>query len=110
MGLLDTEAGKRRMLSVEIPVIERYNKERDPEYKIRVRRVGQGILLEYRLKPMHNVYELETRLYATYPVTPPETRVVTPLDFCPHLLEGQTLCLWRQGSTRETSRWEPAKF
>lgn len=98
------------MLSIEIPVIERYNRGRDSQYKIRVRKVGQGILLEYRLKPMHNVYDLETRLYATYPTTPPETRVVTPLDFCPHLLEGQTLCLWRQGSTRETSRWEPAKF
>ena len=41
---------------------------------------------------------------------PPETRVVTPLKHCPHLLEGQTLCLWRQGSTRQTSRWDPAKF
>ena len=28
MGLLDTEAGKRRLLSVEIPVVERYNEAR----------------------------------------------------------------------------------
>ena len=26
--------------------------------------------------------------------------MLTPLKHCPHLLEGQTLCLWRQGSTR----------
>ena len=25
-------------------------------------------------------------------------------------LEGQTLCLWRQGSTRMTSRWDPSRF
>ena len=52
----------------------------------------------------------ETRLVASYPTVPPETRVLTPLKHCPHLLEGQTLCLWRQGSTRTTSRWDPAKF
>ena len=33
MGLLDSEAGKRRLLSVEIPVIERYNEGRDPAYQ-----------------------------------------------------------------------------
>ena len=41
---------------------------------------------------------------------PPETRVLTALKHCPHLLEGQTLCLWRQGSTRAGSRWDPARF
>ena len=41
---------------------------------------------------------------------PPETRVLTALKHCPHLLEGQTLCLWRQGSTRATSRWDPSRF
>ena len=40
MSLLDTEAGKRRLLSVEIPVIERYNEGRDPAYQIRLARVG----------------------------------------------------------------------
>lgn len=110
MGLLDSDQGKRRLLTVEIPVIERYNKGRDPEYRIRTVPAGGALALRYRLKPGHNIYELETRLFSTYPTTPPETRVLTPIKPCPHLLEGQTLCLWRQGSTRQTSRWDPAKF
>src|SRR3979490_1887762 len=109
MGLLDSEAGKRRLLSVEIPVIERYNDGREPTYKIRVVPLGSSLVLRYRLKPAHNVYQLETRLLSSSPTVPPETRVVTPMKHCPHLLEGQTLCLWRQGSTRAGSRWEPAK-
>ena len=68
------------------------------------------LVLRYQLKPGHNVYKLETRLGPNYPTVPPETRVLTPLKHCPHLLEGQTLCMWRQGSTRVTSRWDPAKF
>lgn len=110
MGLLDSEAGKKRLLAVEIPVIERYNQGRDPDFQVRLARKGNGLTLSYRLKPGHNTYELETRLLATYPVTPPETRVLTLLKPCPHMLEGQTLCLWRQGSTRQTSRWDPARF
>ncbi len=110
MGLLDSEAGKRRLLTVELPVIERYNDGRDADYKIQVQREGNTLLLRYRLKPAHNVYQLETRLLASYPAVPPETRVLTQLQPCPHLLVGQTLCLWRQGSTRQTSRWDPAKF
>ena len=110
MGLLDSEAGKRRLLSVEIPVIERYNAGRDPAFQVRMVRSAGSLLLRYRLKPGHNVYEVETRLPAGYPSVPPETRVVTPLKHCPHLLEGQTLCLWRQGSTRQTSRWDPARY
>ncbi|MFL5243634.1 MAG: hypothetical protein ACJ8FY_16125 [Gemmataceae bacterium] len=110
MGLLDSEAGKQRLLSVEVPVIERYNEGRDPAFKIRVVRLGSTLVLRYSLKPGHNVYQLETRLVSSYPTVPPETRVITPLKHCPHLLEGQTLCLWRQGSTRVTSRWDPAKF
>ena len=47
---------------------------------------------------------------AALEAVPPETRVVSPLKHCPHLLEGQTLCLWRQGSTRAASRWDPARF
>src|SRR3954454_3789313 len=109
-SLLDTEGGKRRLLSVEIPVLERYNEGRDPEYRIRVQRHGNGLLLRYRLKPGHNVYELETRLVSSYPTVPPETRVLNQLAICPHLLEGQMLCLWRQGSTRATSRWDPSRF
>ncbi len=110
MGLLDSQAGKLRLLSVEIPIIERYNQGRDAPYQIRLHKHAGGLVLEYRLKPMHNVYELETRLPSTYPATPPETRVVTSLKACPHLLEGQTLCLWKQGSRRQTSRWDPAQF
>ena len=110
MGLLDSESGKRRLLSVEVPAIERYNDGRDPAFKIQVTRLGGSLLLRYRLKPGHNIYQVETRLPSSYPTVPPETRVVTPLKHCPHLLEGQTLCLWRQGSTRESSRWDPAQF
>ena len=110
MALLDSEAGKRRMLSIEIPILERYNADRADAFKIKVVRHGKSLLLCYRLKPMHNVYELETRLPSGYPAVPPETRVITPLDLCPHLLDGQQLCMWRQGSTRETNRWDPAKF
>jgi hypothetical protein len=110
MGLLDSEVGKRRLLAVEIPVIERYNEGRDPDFRIRLERQSNLLVLRYRLKPVHNVYELETRLFSSYPITPPETRVLTPIKPCPHLLEGQTLCMWRQGSTRQTSRWDPARF
>ena len=62
MGLLDTEQGKRRLLSVEIPVIERYNEGRDEEFKIRLSRADGSLVLRYRLKPGHNIYEAETRL------------------------------------------------
>ncbi len=109
MGLLDSEEGKRRLLSVEIPVIERYNTDRDEDFQIKVVKYGTGLILKYKLKPGHNVYQLETRLGTSYPTVPPETRVLTPLRHCPHLLEGQSLCMWRQGSTRTTSRWDPSK-
>ena len=110
MGLLDTELGKRRLLSVEVPAIEKYNEGREQGFRIAVTRVGGALVLGYLLKPCHNPYRLETRLLSSYPTVPPETRVLTPLKHCPHLLEGQTLCLWRQGSTRAGSRWDPAKF
>ena len=110
MGLLDTDEGKRRLLSVEIPIIERYNQERDAEYRIVAQRQGSGLALRFRLKPVHHIYELETRLLSSYPTTPPETRVLTPIKPCPHLLEGQLLCMWRQGSTWTTSRWDPSRF
>ena len=110
MGLLDTELGKRRLLSVEVPAIEKYNEGRDAGFKIALARVGGTLVLSYQLKPVHNTYRLETRLLSSYPTVPPETRVITPLKHCPHLLEGQTMCLWRQGSTRAASRWDPAKF
>jgi len=110
MSLLVSEEGKRRLLTIEIPIIERYNQDRAAEFKIKVERQGKTLGLRYRLKPMHNIYELETRLPPGYPTVPPETRVVTPLDACPHLLDGQLLCMWRQGSTWRTNRWDPAKF
>jgi hypothetical protein len=110
MGLLDTELGKRRLLAVEVPAIEAYNDGRASEYRIAVTRLAGSLVLSYRLKPCHNLYQLETRLLSSYPIVPPETRILTPLKHCPHLLEGQTLCLWRQGSTRAASRWDPAQF
>ena len=51
MGLLDSEAGKRRLLTIEIPVIERYNQARDEAYKVQAVRVGTSLVLRYRLKP-----------------------------------------------------------
>src|ERR1051325_116769 len=106
MGLFDSEAGKRRLLTVEIPILERYNADRAEAFKIKVAREGAGLLLLYRLKPMHNVYEMTTYLPSDSPPAPPEPRVVTPLALCPPLLEGQLLCRWRRGSTGETSRWD----
>src|SRR5262245_40656219 len=87
MGLLDSEAGKRRLLTVELPVIEAYNNGRDEQFQVRLNRENGALILRYRLKPGHNVYELETRLGPNYPTVPPETRVVTRLRHCPHLLE-----------------------
>jgi hypothetical protein len=110
MSLLQSNAGKRRLLSVEVPVIERYNEGRAEAFKVRVSREGGRLVLRYALKPGHNVYEMETVLPAAYPASPPETRVLTPMKMCPHLLEGQRLCLWRQGSTRQESRWDPSRF
>jgi len=110
MGLFDTDEGKRRLLSVELPILERYNQERDADFRIVAQRQGSGLALRFRLKPVHNIYELETRLLSCYPTTPPETRVLTPIKPCPHLLEGQLLCMWRQGSTWTTSRWDPSRF
>ncbi len=57
MSLLDSEAGKRRLLTIEIPVIERYNEGRDPAFRIRVHRVGGALVLSYCLKPGHNAYQ-----------------------------------------------------
>jgi hypothetical protein len=110
MSLLTTEEGKRRLLSVEVPVIEKYNEGRAKDFIIHLDPRGDEVVLCYRLKPGHNIYELETRLTASYPASPPITRVLTPLSHCPHLLDGQTLCLWRQSSARESSRWDPARF
>ena len=108
--MLFSEAGKRRLLSVEIPVIEHYNEGRHDQYQIRVVKTKSALVLKYRLKPARNVYELETRLPEGYPEDPPETRVLTPLKQCPHLLQSQTLCLWRQSSERESHRWDPSQF
>src|SRR5438067_3056850 len=110
MGLLDSDAGKRRLLSVEIPVIERYNEGRDPEFKIQLIRVGSSLVLRYRLKPGHNIYQLETRLASSYPSVPPETRVLTQLKHCPHLLEGKTSAYWEQGTTRRTTAGNPPRL
>ena len=80
MSLLDSEAGKRRLLTIEIPVIERYNEGRDPDFQYSCcSRLGGALVLSYRLKPGHNIYQLETRLVSSYPTVPPETRVLTAL-------------------------------
>ncbi len=110
MGILDTEEGKKRILCVELPAIEKYNQGRDPFFRICVRRQNGGFYLRYRLKPMHNIYQLETRLPALYPIISPETRVRTPLQSCPHLLSNQLLCLWRPGTHRKDNHWDPARF
>jgi hypothetical protein len=110
MGFLDTEPGKRRLLAVEVPAVERYNADRAPAFRITVARAGGGLVLSYALMPFHNLYRLETRLLSSYPIVPPETRVLTPLKHCPHLLEGQTVCLWRQGSMRAVNRWDASQF
>lgn len=109
MGLLDSDAGKRRLLSVEIPALELYNKHRAEDYQITVVRTASSLVLHYQLKPCHNIYVLESRLVASYPIIPPETRILTPIKQCPHILEGQTVCTWRQSSTRSKSRWNPAE-
>ena len=109
MGLLDSDAGKRRLLSVEIPVIERYNQDRDGDFKIQFVKLGSTLVLRYRLKPMHNVYQLETRLVASYPTVRRKRAWSRPLVVCPHLLEGQTLCMWRQGSTRHDEPLGPCQ-
>lgn len=110
MSLLQSNAGKRRLLCVEVPILERYNHDREDGFKVRLERQPGRLLLHYALKPGHNVYQLETVLPSEYPTQPPITRVLTPLLTCPHLLEGQRLCLWRQGSTRQESRWDPARY
>lgn len=110
MGLFDTEVGKRRLLTVELPAIEKYNEGRSSQFRVQAKKVRNSLVLTYHLKPCHNTYQLETRLEANYPIIPPITVIKTPIKLCPHLLEGQTLCLWRQSSTREASRWDAAKF
>jgi len=45
MSLLESEAGKRRLLSIEVPVIERYNEGRDPAFRVRLARHGGGLTL-----------------------------------------------------------------
>ncbi|MFZ9794354.1 MAG: hypothetical protein ACO3F3_18665, partial [Gemmataceae bacterium] len=71
--LLKNEAAKKRLVTVEFPVIEQYNKDRDDIYKITVQTTSDGLALKYKLKPGHNVYELVTTLFAGYPLVPPET-------------------------------------
>ena len=59
MGLLYSEAGKRRLLSVEIPVIERYNEGREPAYKIQVSRLGGSLVLEKSEPGKGSLFALE---------------------------------------------------
>ena len=87
MGSLDTEPGKRRLLCVEIPAVERYNEGRDPDFKVQVVRGGSLLTLRYRLKPCHNIYVLENRLHSGYPDSSTRNlRLLPPDAHCPHLL------------------------
>jgi len=110
MGIMDNPVSKERLLRVELPAIQAYNNQRDAEYCVSVEPKGGELLIKYRLKPAHNIYELVTSLPESYPVAPPVTRVTTKLEPCPHLLYQQTLCLWKQGSRLADSRWDPARF
>jgi len=122
MGLLNSEAGKRRLLFVEFPVVERYNQKRNPEYKIQVLKRGVDLVLRYKLKPLDKVYQLETILHSNYPVEEPETYVKTPLEqrieregqklYCPHQYgkSEQKICLWKKSDSQITSQWNPSTF
>lgn len=96
--LLRNESAKRRLVSVEFPVIEQYNRDREKEYRITIAPTAEGLALNYKLKPAHNIFEVKTSLMAGYPFVPPETRVITALDYpCPHLLPGQQLLSMETG-------------
>lgn len=110
MGIMDNPLSKERLLNVELPAIQAYNNQRDPDFRVVVEPKGSDLLLKYRLKPAHNSYELVTALPDSYPIIPPTTRVITRIKPCPHLLSQQTLCLWKQGSRLANSRWDPARF
>ncbi len=47
MSLLESDAGKRRLLTIEIPVIERYNEWRDPAFRIRLNKVGGALVITF---------------------------------------------------------------
>lgn len=57
--LLRNESAKRRLVSVEFPVIEQYNRDRVPEYRITIEPTAEGLALIYKLKPAHNVFEVK---------------------------------------------------
>lgn len=104
-----TNEGKRRLLAVEIPAIERYNADRDEQFKIRIVERVDSLVLRYRLMPLEDVYELETVLPEGYPGSAPITKVLTPLRPSPHQFRNQTLCL--RGLSRWTEDdWDPARF
>ena len=44
LTLLDSEAGKRRLLTVEIPVMERYNSGRAAGYNVQLVRLGSTLV------------------------------------------------------------------
>jgi len=103
--LFDNEAGKRRLLNRGNPVIERYNEGRDEAFKIRLSRADVRSSFRYRLKPGHNVYEVETRLGPSYPIVPPKRRILTPLVLCPHLPRRTIALSLAAGQHADSSRW-----
>lgn len=111
MQWFETEKGKRRLLMIEIPAIERYNAHREEKFKIRLIKRDLSLVLRYRLAPLWGEYELETILKRGYPETSPETRVLTPLGRCPHMMLDQRPCLWRSSVIgRHADGWDPSKF
>ena len=81
MSLLDSEAGKRRLLTIEIPVIERYNEGRDPAFRIRVaprrRRAGAAATASNRGTTSTS---WKPGWCPAIPTVPPETRVLTAAE------------------------------
>ena len=65
--------------------------------------------MERKAHLTNNLHCLGGRVFPVFEEQMPQG-VLTRLKHCPHLLEGQTLCLWRQGSTRAGSRWDPSRF
>jgi hypothetical protein len=73
--LLRNESAKRRLVSVEFPVIEQYNRDREPEYRITIEPTAEGLALNYKLKPAHN-----GRLSVYSPRNPSDNSVGLPMS------------------------------
>ena len=110
MGLLDSETGKRRLLSVEIPVVERYNDGRDPAFKIKLVRSGQhpGAALFPQTGPQRipagNPARLELPDGAAR-----DARADADETLSAFARRANTLPV-AAGEPRTSSRWDPSRF